>query len=68
MWPLRNDRLGGRASFQIVLQPLELLVTEIAKAAGFEIDHIDKTDEVHAVGIKAVPARTLGATTIALAV
>ena len=56
------------AALEVVLQPFELLVAEIAQAAGLEIDHVDEADEVHAVGVEAVPARALGAATVAVAV
>ena len=43
-----------------MLQPFELLGAEIAQTAGFEIEGIDQSDEMHAVGVEAVPAVTLG--------
>ena len=63
-----DDRGRCRATLEVVLQPFELLVAEIAQAAGLEIDDIDEADEVHAVGVEAVPAGALGAAAIALAV
>src|SRR5262252_11150051 len=42
--------------------------TEIAEAASFEINNIDEADEVHAVGVKAVPAGADGGTAVALAI
>src|ERR1700756_1909158 len=63
-----DDRGRGGTAFEVVLQPFELLVAEIAQPAGLEIDHVDEADEVHAVGIEAVPARALGAATVAVAV
>src|SRR5436190_23654202 len=33
-----------------------------------EVDHVDEADEMHAVRIEAVPARALGAATVAVAV
>ena len=58
----------GRAALQIVLQPFELLGAEIAEAAGLEIDDVDEADEMHAVGVEAVPAGALGAVAVALAI
>ena len=52
----------------ILLQPFQLLVAEIAESAGFEIDDIDEADKVHAIGVEAVPAGALGGAAIALAV
>src|SRR5260221_1587796 len=50
------------------LKPLGLLMAEIARPASVEIDYVDEADEVHAVGVEAVPARALGAATVAVAV
>src|SRR6266446_6382268 len=63
-----DDRGRCRAALKVVLQPFELLVAEIAQAAGLEIDHVDEADEVHSVGVEAVPARALAAATVAVAV
>jgi hypothetical protein len=45
-----------------------VLVAEIAQPTGLEIDHVDETDEVHTVGIEAIPTRAFGAATVAVAV
>jgi hypothetical protein len=63
-----NNRRRSRAAFDVLLQPLQLLVAEIAQAAGLEIDDIDQADEVHAVGVEAVPAGALGGLAIAVAI
>ena len=63
-----DDRLRGRAAFDVVFEPRELLAAEIAEAAGFQIDDVDEADEVHAVGIEAVPAGALGAASVAVAI
>ena len=63
-----HDRLRGRTAFDVVFQPFELLVTEIAKPAGFQIDHVDEPDEVHAIVVEAVPASALGAASVAVAI
>src|SRR5215467_10562588 len=55
-----------RAFLEVVLQPFELVVAEIAQAAGLEIDHVNEADEMHAVGVEAVPAGALRAAAIAL--
>ena len=67
---MREDDDRGRrgAPLEVVLQPFELVVAEIAQAAGLEIDHVDKADEMHAVGVEAIPAGALGAATIAVAI
>src|SRR4029077_13033559 len=63
-----DDRGRGGASLEVVLQPFKLVVAEIAQATGLEIDHVDETDEMHAVGVEAVPAGALGASPVALAI
>ena len=63
-----DDRGRCRAALKVVLEPFELLVAEIPQASGLEIDHVDETDEVHTVGVEAVPARAFGAATVAVAV
>src|SRR5262249_26908737 len=45
-----------RAALEILLQPLELLRTELAKAACLQVQHVHERDEVRTVGIEAVPA------------
>src|SRR5215470_5198280 len=71
--PQRNvgEHDDGRrrgAAVEVVLQPFELLVAEIAQSAGLEIDDVDQTDEVHAVRVEAVPARAFAAAAVAVAV
>ena len=51
-----DDRLAGGPASQIVLQPLELFVPQIAQAAGLEVLHIVQTDEMHALLVEAVVA------------
>src|SRR5262249_42920243 len=63
-----DDRGRCRPALEVALQPFGLLVPEIAQPAGLEIDHVDEADEVHAVGVEAVPARAFGAATVAVAV
>src|SRR4051794_26493721 len=50
---------NGRARRQagdVVLQPLELIFTEIAETAGLEVHDIDETYEMHALLVETVPA------------
>src|SRR5262249_834237 len=63
-----DDRGRCRATLEVALQPFELLVAEIAQAAGLEIDNVDEADELRTVGVEAVPARAFGAATVAVAV
>src|SRR5262249_50774941 len=63
-----DDRGRCRPALQVTLQPFELLISEIAQAAGLETDNVDEADEMHAVGVEAIPARALGAATVAVAV
>src|SRR5437879_677399 len=49
----------GRTAFQagnVLLEPFELLGSEIAETAGLEIHYVHETDEVSAFLIEAVPA------------
>src|ERR1700733_13875105 len=63
-----HNRGRSRAAFDVVFEPFELLLTEIAESTSFEIGDVDETDEVHAVGVEAVPTGPLGAASVALAV
>ena len=63
-----DDRRRCRTALDVVLQPFELLGAEIAQTAGFEVDDIDQADEMHAVGVEAVPAVTLGGLAVTLAI
>src|SRR5437868_14760110 len=61
-----DDRRGVALALEIIGEPGELLVAEIAHAAGLEVDDVDKADEVHAALIERVPARAARALAIAL--
>src|ERR1700758_834112 len=61
-----HNRSAGRAALQIVLKPLELLVTERPHASGFQIGDIHESHKVDALLIEAVPAAALCAFPIAL--
>src|SRR5262245_9678825 len=63
-----HDRRRRRATLEVVLEPFELLVAEIAETARLKVDHVDEADEMHAVGIEAVPAGSLGAAPVTLAI
>src|SRR6185503_13073445 len=63
-----HDRLRSRAALDVVFQPFELLGAEIAEAAGLEVDDVDQADEMHAVGVKRIPAGAFGAAAVALAI
>ena len=63
-----HNRGRRRPALEIALKPFELLVAKVAETAGLQIDDIDQANEMHAVGIEAVPARTLAATPVALSV
>src|SRR5262245_147550 len=63
-----DDWRAAREPLDIALQPLELFGPERAEPTGLEVDDVDKADEVDAVLIEAVPARTLGALAEALQV
>src|SRR5262249_19559763 len=63
-----HDRRRGRAILHVGCEPGELVGAEIAEPAGFQIDHIDQADEMHAASVEAVPASALAAAAVALAV
>src|SRR5665213_4119836 len=59
--PERNmcEHDDRRTAFQvpyIILQPLELVRAERAKAAGLEVHYVDEADEVRALVVNTVPA------------
>ena len=56
-----DDRRAGGQVLHVVLQPLELFVAERTKAVALQVHHVHQADEVHAVGVEAVPAVALGA-------
>src|SRR3977135_1374755 len=56
-----DDRRARGLVFEIVGEPSELVGSQPSEAAGLEVNHIDETDEVHAVVVEAVPALPLGA-------
>src|SRR6185437_11317884 len=61
-----HDRRRRRAAFEIGLDPFELLVAEATHAAALEIGDIDQAHDVHAVAVKRIIARALGAAAVAL--
>ena len=61
-----DDRRRGAQALDVVLQPLELIGSEKAEAAGLQVGHVDEADEVHAALIEAVPAGALGVLAVAL--
>ncbi|WP_204310823.1 hypothetical protein, partial [Escherichia coli] len=64
----QHDRGRLRTALEVVLQPFQLLVAEIAEAAALEVDDVDEADEVDAAGVELIVARTLGALAVALLV
>src|SRR5215471_13272797 len=54
-----DDRRRCGLSVQIVGEPRELLLTEIAHAARLKIEHIVEADEMHAAMIEGIPAFAL---------
>ncbi len=55
-------------ALQVVGEPGELVGSEIAHAASFEVDHVDEADEVHAVLVERVPAGAARVLAVALQV
>src|SRR5208282_3835925 len=63
-----HDGCRSRTALDVGFEPFELLVAEVAESARLEIDDIDEADKMHAVGVEAIPAGTLGAAPVALAI
>src|SRR3954466_9995681 len=63
-----HDRRRRSFASQVVVQPGELLGPEIAKAAGLQIEHVHKPDEVDAAMVEAVPAPAPAALAVAVQV
>src|SRR5215472_18674490 len=63
-----HDRHLCGFSLEIVREPLELLLAEIAEPAGLEVHDVDETDEMHPVRVKAVPAGALGVSAVAIVI
>ena len=68
MWANTTIGVEAERPFTSCFEPFELLVAEIAEPAGLEVDDVDQADEVHAVGVEAVPAGALGAASVAVEV
>src|SRR5215471_16367402 len=54
-----DDRRRCALSVQIVGEPRELLLTEIAHASCLKIEHIVEADEVHAAVVEGIPTFAL---------
>ena len=59
---MREDNNGRARSeiFHIVFEPLELLITELSQTPGLKIKHVDQSNEMDAVFVKAIPTGALG--------
>jgi hypothetical protein len=55
------------APLEVAFEPFELVVAEITQGAGLEINDVDELDDMHPVGVEAIPAGALCAAAIALA-
>src|SRR5262249_57917607 len=55
-----HDRRLGGFSLEIVREPLELILAEIAEAAGLQMDTINEANKVNAAGIEPVLANQVG--------
>jgi hypothetical protein len=61
-----HNRSARGLVLEIVGEPGELVGSEPPEAAGLEVDHVDETDEVHAMVVEAVPTLPLGSFTVAV--
>src|ERR1051326_2693159 len=69
-WYVGKDH-NGRAlgkMLDVSFHPLQLFLTQAAKATGLKVHHVYQPDEVHALLIEAVPAGALRAFAVALQV
>ena len=62
----RRRRSASRRRPPVARQPGELLVAEIAHAAGLEVEDVDQADEMHAALVEAVPAAPLAVAAVAV--
>ncbi len=50
-----HNRRAGSEILNVGLQPLKLLVAELAQPAGLKVQDVDQSNEVDSVFVKAVP-------------
>src|SRR6202167_6852407 len=62
----KDNRSTGRAPVEIVLKPLELVVTERSHPSRFQISNIHQAYEMHSLVIEAVPPRAFCCFPVAL--
>src|SRR5258705_10551086 len=55
----KDDGRAAGVALQIIFQPFQLLVSENAKSAFFDIQDINQPDEMHSLLVEAVTTRTL---------
>src|SRR6266481_555361 len=60
-WDVRKDdnRGAGLEMLDVIFKPLELLVSQRAEPAGFQVHDIDQSDEVYPLLLEAIPAALL---------
>ena len=56
-----HDRSAAREPLDVLLEPVELSLPKVPKAAGLEVEHIDQPDEVHPFVVEALPPCACGA-------
>src|SRR5579862_326163 len=54
-----DDRRAALQPGDVLLDPFELLLAEVAQSACLEVQHVDESDKMGAVLIEAVPAIAL---------
>src|SRR6266481_9265281 len=56
----KDDGRAVGAALQIIFQPFQLVVSENAKSAFFDIHDVNQPHEMHALLVETVPTRPLG--------
>src|SRR5260370_26779120 len=52
--------------FYVVFEPFQLIVAKRAQTSGLQIHHVYQSDEMHALLLEAVPARSLASLSVTL--
>src|SRR5215831_692171 len=52
-----HDRSRGGQAPDVIFEPDELFVSEVAETTGLQVHHVDEADKMNLVLVEAVPAR-----------
>ena len=62
-----DDGSAGGEMLDIGFQPCQLLLAKPSHAASLQVNHVDQSDEMDSLNVKALPARALCVLAVALA-